>query len=102
MQRSHVPEALLAVDHAVEVQPEARIADQRLDAPLAQHDRERRRRDDIRVTGRARRLGIEVYGIVGADRDRELTDLLAPHQVWRRRRVGLTGVRRVQRHPAAD
>ena len=50
-------------------------------AGRAVDDGEHRRRDDVRIAGRASGLDVEVDGVGLADRARVLPDLLAAHRI---------------------
>ena len=74
-------ELLAAVDHHREVELDLGVEDRRPDRRGAVDDCEHRRRQQVRVAGRAGRLEVHAHGVGLADRARVLADLLAPDRV---------------------
>ena len=91
-------EALLAVHHAGVVDPELGVLDDLPGRGERQHERERGRGDDVRMSERLGGGRVPVGGVGVADGGRELADLLDTDGVGLGRRVGAPGVSRVDRH----
>src|SRR4051794_22059129 len=79
------PELLGAVEQLREVDADLGVEHRRAEGHAAVDDAEHRRRDNVAIPGRARRLEVDVERVLLPHRDRVLADLLAPDGVDARR-----------------